>query len=124
VQIFGTDYPTPDGTCVRDYVHVLDIAEAHLLALDRIDELGLAFFNIGSETGYSVKEVIAAVERTLKRKAPWEAAPRRPGDPAVLVASAARVRKQLGWVPRYPLIDTIVESAFSWRLSHPSGYSE
>lgn len=123
VRVFGTDYPTPDGTCVRDYVHVGDIAQAHLQALERIDDLGLAFFNIGTETGYSVRQVIDAVERTVGRPVPWEPAGRRAGDPAVLVASAARVRQQLGWSPRHPGLDAIVESAWQWRERHPTGYT-
>jgi UDP-glucose 4-epimerase len=123
VQVFGTDYPTPDGTCVRDYVHVVDIARAHLLALDRIDELGLAAFNIGSETGYSVRQVIDAVESALGRPVPWAGVARRPGDPAILVASARRIREQLGWAPECPGLGAIVESAWRWRQLHPRGYS-
>ena len=122
LEIFGTDYPTPDGTCVRDYVHVVDIARAHLLALDRIDDLGLAWFNIGSETGYSVRQVIEAVESTLGRTIPWTPASRRPGDPAILVASARRVREQLGWAPERPGLESIVQSAWRWREHHPEGY--
>jgi len=122
VQVFGDDYPTPDGTCVRDYVHVVDIARAHLLALERIDTLGLGFFNIGSETGYSVRQVIDAVEQTLGRPVPWQPAQRRPGDPATLVASATRIREQLGWVPEQPGLESIVESAWEWRQTHPAGY--
>ncbi|HUU33159.1 MAG TPA: UDP-glucose 4-epimerase GalE [Vicinamibacterales bacterium] len=122
VQVFGNDYPTPDGTCVRDYVHVVDIARAHLLALHRIDSLGLAWFNIGSESGYSVRQVIDAVEQTLGRPVPWVPADRRRGDPAVLVASAGRVREQLGWVPEHAGLQSIVESAWLWRQRHPDGY--
>jgi UDP-glucose 4-epimerase len=123
VKVFGTDYPTPDGTCVRDYVHVIDIARAHLMALERIDDLGLAFFNIGSETGFSVRQVIDTVERTLGRPVPWEPAGRRPGDPAVLVASAGLIRQQLGWVPSEPGLESIVRSAWRWREAHPKGYA-
>ena len=122
VQVFGTDYPTPDGTCVHDYVHAVDIASAHLLALDRIDTLGLAWFNIGSETGYSVRQVIETVESTLGRSVPWVPAARRRGDPAVLVASAQRVREQLGWAPERPGLEAIVESAWRWRERNPLGY--
>ena len=103
-------------------MHVVDIARAHLLALDRIDDLGLAWFNIGSETGYSVRQVIAAVEQTLGRAVPWVPADRRPGDPAVLVASAGRVREQLGWTPEHAGLQNIVESAWHWRQRHPGGY--
>ena len=123
VRVFGTDYPTPDGTCVRDYVHVVDIARAHLVALERIDELGLAFFNIGSEKGYSVRQVIDTVERMLGRRVPWEAVGRRPGDPAVLVASAGMVRRYLGWTPACPGLEAIVESSWRWRKRHPDGYA-
>jgi len=123
VRVFGSDYPTSDGTCIRDYVHVIDIARAHLLALERLDDLGLAFFNIGSETGYSVRKVIEAVERTLGCPVPWEPAARRPGDPAVLVATATAVRHGLGWSPSSPGLDGIIESAWRWRERHPLGYS-
>jgi UDP-glucose 4-epimerase len=122
VQVFGDDYPTSDGTCVRDYVHVLDIAQAHLLALSRIDEIGLGFFNIGSEHGYSVRQVIDSVGRVLRQAVPWKPAPRRAGDPATLVASAAGIRERLGWTPQHPGLDSIIESAWDWRLRHPRGY--
>jgi UDP-glucose 4-epimerase len=122
VAVFGTDYPTPDGTCVRDYVHVVDIARAHLLALDQVDDIGLDFFNVGSETGYSVREVIDIVERVLGRPVPWRPASRRPGDPAVLVASAGRLRRRLGWAPQHPGLEPIVRSAWQWRERHPQGY--
>jgi UDP-glucose 4-epimerase len=121
LRVFGHDYATPDGTCVRDYVHVADIARAHLLALEKIDHLGLACFNLGSETGYSVRQVLDAVARTLGRVVPSEPAPRRPGDPAVLVASAALARAELGWAPQAGL-DEIIASAWDWRQRHPHGY--
>jgi len=123
LAVFGTDYPTEDGTCVRDYVHVVDIARAHLLALEKIDALQLDFFNLGSERGYSVRQVIDAAERTLGRSVPWEPAPRRPGDPAVLVASADRATRLLGWAPAYRGLDGIVETAWNWRVRHPAGYA-
>ena len=122
ISVFGTDYATPDGTCIRDYVHVADIARAHLLALEHIDHLGLDFFNIGSESGFSVLEVIGAVERALGVKVPWAPAPRRQGDPAVLVASAARIRERLGWSAKVAGLEPIVASAWRWREAHPSGY--
>jgi UDP-glucose 4-epimerase len=124
VQVFGTNYPTPDGTCIRDYVHVVDIARAHLLALDRVDELGLDFLNVGSETGYSVMQVIDVVQRVLNRPVPWREAPPRLGDPAVLVASATRLRHQLGWAPELTGLEPIIESAWNWRERHPHGYHE
>ena len=122
VEVFGMDYPTPDGTCIRDYVHVVDIARAHLLALDRVDDLALDFFNVGSETGYSVMQVIDVVERVVGRPVPWRAAGRRPGDPAVLVASARRLKDRLGWAPVRRGLEPIVESAWRWRERHPRGY--
>jgi UDP-glucose 4-epimerase len=122
LEVFGADYPTPDGTCIRDYVHVSDIAMAHLLALERVDDLGLAFFNIGSGRGYSVREVIAAVEATLGLPVPWDAAPRRAGDPAVLVARVDRVAEVLGWKPDPAGLQPIIKSAWQWREHHPSGY--
>jgi UDP-glucose 4-epimerase len=122
LKVFGTDYPTPDGTCIRDYVHVVDIARAHLAALDGIDQIEFDFFNIGSETGYSVKEVVAAVERSTGATVPWEPAPRRAGDPAVLVASARRACEKLGWKPLHDGLAPMIESAWDWRQRHPGGY--
>jgi UDP-glucose 4-epimerase len=123
LQVYGTDYDTRDGTCVRDYVHVADIARAHLLALERVDDLGCEAFNIGSEHGYTVLEVIGTVERVLETRVPWEPAPRRLGDPAVLVASAARIRQRLEWAPVQTGLDSIVSSAWAWRRAHPRGYA-
>lgn len=122
IAVYGTDYPTRDGSCVRDYVHVIDIAEAHLLALDQVDRLGLAHFNIGSETGYTVLEVIAATERVLGTSVASTREPRRSGDPATLVASSRRAREVLGWTPRYPGLDEIIRSAWEFRRTHPHGY--
>jgi UDP-glucose 4-epimerase len=123
LRIFGDDYPTTDGTCVRDYVHVTDIARAHLLALERLDDIGLDFFNIGSETGYSVAQVVTAIERTLAVAVPRVVAARRPGDPAVLVASARHARERLGWTPQHQGLEPIIASAWSWRCRHPRGYA-
>jgi UDP-glucose 4-epimerase len=123
LQVLGNDYPTADGTCVRDYVHVVDIARAHLLALGHLDDIGLDFFNIGSEHGYTVREVIDAVERTIGRPVPWIPAPRRTGDPASLVASAERARTRLGWTPLHSGLEPIIESAWRWRCDHPRGYA-
>jgi UDP-glucose 4-epimerase len=122
IRVFGTDYPTPDGTCIRDYVHVIDIAKAHLLALERVDALGLAFLNIGSGRGYSVREVLDAVASTLGVPVPNETAPRRKGDPAVLVARTDRAHEELGWRPEHPGLEPIIESAWKWRKRHPHGY--
>lgn len=118
LPVFGTDYETRDGTCVRDYLHVSDIARAHLLALDTIDDLGLRFFNLGSESGHTVFEVIAAVERVLGVRVPWEPAPRRTGDPSVLVASAGRARDMLGWRAAASALENIVASAAAFRERH------
>jgi UDP-glucose 4-epimerase len=122
LAVYGLDYPTRDGSCVRDYVHVLDIADAHLVALDAIDRVGFDCFNIGSGQGHSVLEVIAAVERVTGRAVATEIRPRRPGDPAALVASADRIRAVLDWSPREPSIDAIVGSAWAWRERYPHGY--
>ena len=119
--MFGTDYDTPDGTAVRDYVHVSDLGKAHLLALGRLDE-GSVTYNLGNGAGHSVQDVIASVERVLGRPVPREYGPRRPGDPAVLVASSERIRKETGWSPSFPELDDIVRTAADWRIKNPDGY--
>jgi len=124
VDIFGTDYPTLDGTCVRDFVHVADIAQAHVLALDGIDAVGIAFFNIGSGTGHTVRQVLDAVQAVTGCTVPVRAAARRPGDPAVLVASSDRIRRELGWRPALPGLMSIVDSAWRWKVAHPDGYGD
>ncbi len=123
LHVFGTDYPTPDGTCIRDYIHVADLAEAHLLALDRLDG-GNVTWNLGSETGHSVLEVLQAVAHVAGRPVPHVLSPRRPGDPPVLVASARRIRTEAGWQPRHTALDDIVRTAFAWREAHPDGYGD
>jgi UDP-glucose-4-epimerase GalE len=123
IDIFGEDYPTPDGTCLRDYIHVTDLADAHLRALKRLETGGAsATYNLGTERPSSVRDVIAAVERVTNRTVARRSAPRRPGDPAVLFASARRVREELGWVPQRPDLDTIVADAWRWHSAHPHGY--
>ena len=132
LKVFGTDYPTPDGTCVRDYVHVADLAEAHLLALEHLGvgrgsdggNGGSVTWNLGTETGHSVLDVLNSVARVAGRSVPHELAARRPGDPPVLVASARRIRAATGWQPRHVALDDIVRSAFAWRAAHPSGYGD
>ncbi|HEX6970666.1 MAG TPA: UDP-glucose 4-epimerase GalE [Limnochordia bacterium] len=125
VDVFGTDYPTPDGTCVRDYVHVCDLADAHLRALRALlGGAGPAAYNLGNGTGFSVREVIEAAEAVTGRAIPWRAAPRRAGDPAVLVASAEKVRAELGWRPQIPALSDIVATAWEWRRTHPDGYAD
>jgi len=122
VYVFGTDYPTADGSCVRDYVHVLDIARAHVLALDRVDLLSGAVYNVGNQQGYSVKEVIRTAEEVTGIKIGVEDRPRRSGDPAVLVAGSSLARSELGWRPSYPSLKSIVSSAWGWASAHPQGY--
>ena len=122
-EIFGEDYPTPDGTCLRDYVHVSDLADAHVRALKYLEEgRASTTYNVGTEQPSSVREVLAAVERVCGKPVPRRVAPRRPGDPAVLYASAARIRSELGWIPRHVALDTIVGDAWRWHSTHPHGY--
>ncbi|MCO6417246.1 UDP-glucose 4-epimerase GalE [Siccirubricoccus sp. KC 17139] len=123
LTVFGTDYPTPDGTCIRDYVHVTDLADAHLRVLDRLEQ-GSVRYNVGNGTGYSVKQVIEAVERIGGRPVPHSLGPRRAGDPAVLVASSARLKAETGWSPRFGALDDIVRTAWAWHSAHPRGYGD
>lgn len=123
LKVFGTDWPTPDGTCVRDYVHVLDLAAAHLLAIRHLRGGGESRkYNLGSGRGFSVREVLDSVGRVAGKTVPAEDAPRRPGDPAVLIASSAAIHAAWGWTPEYPDLDTIVRHAWAWHASHPDGY--
>jgi UDP-glucose 4-epimerase len=124
IDVFGTDYPTPDGTCLRDYVHVEDLADAHLRALQRLRPGEELVCNLGTGRGYSVREVIRAVEETSGRKVPVNEAPRRPGDPPALVASADRARRLLDWTPRYGDLRAVVETAWQWHSLHPRGYKD
>jgi len=122
-DLLGEDYPTPDGTCLRDYVHVTDLADAHIRALRRLEQGGAsAAYNVGTERPSSVREVLAAVERVTGRAVPRRSAPRRKGDPAVLYASAARIREALGWAPQRADLDTIVGDAWRWHSAHPQGF--
>jgi len=122
VEIFGTDYPTPDGTCVRDYVHVDDLAEAHRLALAHLQPGQGLHLNLGTGRGYSVREVIRACEEVTGKKIAAHEGQRRPGDPAVLVAAARLAEAKLGWRPRYRALPEIVETAWRWHRTHPHGY--
>jgi len=125
IDIFGEDYPTPDGTCLRDYIHVADLADAHIRALARLSQGGAsATYNVGTERPSSVKDVIAAVERVTGTSLTRRSAPRRPGDPAVLYASAQRIRQDLGWTPKYADLDAIVRDAWRWHSSHPRGFGD
>ncbi len=121
LTVFGDDYPTADGTCIRDYIHVADLAAAHLLALGVLEERSVTY-NLGNGAGYSVREVIATAERVLGRPVPHGIGPRRAGDPAVLVAASGRIRRETGWTPRFAALADIIRTAADWRLAHPEGY--
>jgi len=122
VEIYGDDYPTADGTCVRDYIHVIDLARAHILALDVLSERS-AIYNLGcGGDGYSVRDVIDTARRVTGKDIPVRMGPRRPGDPAVLIASSDKIKSELGWQPRYQDLRVIIESAWRWMQSHPNGY--
>ena len=124
LEIFGTDYPTPDGTCIRDYIHVDDLASAHLLALEALEPGKEMRLNLGIGRGYSVREVIHTVEEVSGKKVALKEGPRRPGDPPELVAAPARAKKELGWRPRYMELRGIIETAWRWHSTHPRGYDE
>ena len=121
VQIFGTDYETPDGTCIRDYIHIVDLAQAHMLALEAKEA---AFYNLGTGGGTSVREIIATCERVTGKKIPVVEKPRRPGDPARLIAGSDKIQRELGWKPKYQSIDRIIESAWAWHVANPYGYGD
>jgi len=123
VNIFGEDYPTPDGTCVRDYIHVIDLADAHILALN-VMERRSEIYNLGYGSGYSVAEVVEMARQVTGRRIPTEAAPRRAGDPPVLIASPDKIMRDLGWNPRHSELDRIIGSAWRWRQAHPRGYEK
>ena len=124
VEIFGEDYPTPDGTCIRDYIHVIDLARAHIQALGALDE-GSRIYNLGcGGAGYSVREVIDTAARVTGKEIPTRFGPRRAGDPAVLVASSDKIKSELGWRPQYQDLGLIIESAWRWMQTHPDGYSD
>jgi UDP-glucose 4-epimerase len=122
ITIFGEDYPTPDGTCIRDYIHVDDLADAHFRALDRLRPGEGLRLNLGLGTGYSVREVIEACRKVTERPIPEEIGPRRPGDPPELIADSSRAREVLGWEPRYTRLEQIIQTAWKWHVTHPDGY--
>jgi UDP-glucose 4-epimerase len=125
VPIYGVDYDTPDGTCIRDYIHINDIAHAHILALNKLEHDGdSGIYNLGNGNGYSVKEVIETARKVTGMKVIAIESPRRSGDPSRLVASSEKIRKELGWVPKYPELETIVETAWNWHRTHPKGYND
>ena len=120
-EIYGTDYPTPDGTCIRDYIHIIDLAQAHILALEPGKQ---GFYNLGNGDGYSVRQVIQMCERVTGRTIPALEKPRRPGDPPKLVAAADRAMRELGWKPKHPKLEDIVATAWAWHKQHPHGYPD
>ena len=122
ITIFGDDYDTPDGTCIRDYIHVLDLAEAHILALHALDQ-GNRVYNLGNGEGFSVRQVIETARAVTGASIREQMGPRRAGDPARLVASSDRIRDELGWVPRFPDLEQIIDSAWRWHQQHPDGYT-
>ncbi len=124
VNVFGTDYPTPDGTCVRDYIHIVDLATAHLLALEALGTQPRLIYNLGNGAGFSIREVIESARRVTGHPIPVVEAERRPGDPAILIASSEKIRAELGWSPRFPDLDSIIESAWQWHQRNPRGYSK
>jgi UDP-glucose 4-epimerase len=126
VNIFGTDYPTSDGTCVRDYIHVSDLARAHLLALNALEKApensSPLIYNLGNGRGFSVRQVVEVARQITGHPIPAIESPRRPGDPEVLIASSDKIRRELGWQPKFPDLKAIVESAWQWHRNHPDGY--
>ena len=124
VEVYGTDYPTPDGTCIRDYIHIDDLAEAHLLALEKLQAGKGLRLNLGVGHGYSVREVIRTAEAVTGKTIPVKEGPRRPGDPPALVAAAERARQVLGWAPRYTELRPNIETAWNWHRTHPRGYGD
>lgn len=122
INLFGTDYPTKDGTCIRDYIHVLDLAEAHILALENLERRPNSKYNLGNGTGFSVREVVEMVSEVSGRDVPKAEAQRRPGDPAVLVASSELAKEELGWKPKYNSLREIIQTAWKWHKEHPEGY--
>ena len=121
-QIFGVDYPTPDGTCIRDYIHIADLVSAHLLALEALGNQERLIYNLGSGDGYSVRQVVDAARRVTGHALPAMEAPRRPGDAPRLVASPEKIRRELGWQPQHPALEEIIASAWAWHRAHPRGY--
>lgn len=123
LTVFGNDYPTPDGTCVRDYIHVVDLAQAHILALESLDRLGSRKYNLGNGNGFSILELIQTAEKVSGRKIAYEFGPRRAGDPAILIASSEKIKQDLGWKPQYTTLESILQTAWEWHSRYPDGYN-
>lgn len=124
ISIFGDDYPTPDGSCIRDYIHVIDLAEAHILALEALADGRSRAYNLGNGKGYSVKEVVQMARDVTGHAIPAEVAPRRPGDPAELIADSTNIQQELGWAPEFASLQQILATAWAWHQSHPHGYED
>ena len=125
ITVFGDDYPTPDGTCLRDYIHVIDLADAHVLALEYLRKGGESnIFNLGNGKGFSVKEMIEAAKKATGKDIKVEMGARRAGDPAQLIASSEKARKILGWKPRYTNVEQVIGTAWTWHQKHPNGYEK
>ncbi len=124
IRIFGEDYETRDGTCVRDYIHVLDLASAHILAYEALETHESLTYNLGNGTGFSIREVIETARKVTGHPIPAEPAGRRAGDPATLIADSTRIREELGWSTKYPTLEAIIETAWRWHQSHPHGYAD
>lgn len=124
LTIFGDDYPTIDGTCVRDYIHVLDLAQAHILALYDLDKRGSRKYNLGNGQGFSIRQLIDTAQEVTGREIPAVAGPRRAGDPATLIAASDTIKRDLGWQPKYPELRQIIQTAWDWHRTHPNGYGD
>jgi UDP-glucose 4-epimerase len=122
VSVYGADYPTPDGTCIRDYIHIADLISAHLLALEALSDQPALVYNLGNGAGYSVREVVEVARRVTGHPIPAVELPRRPGDAARLVASSEKIKRELGWSPEFPTLEGIVAGAWEWHRAHPNGY--
>ncbi|MCX5884383.1 MAG: UDP-glucose 4-epimerase GalE [Proteobacteria bacterium] len=122
LSVFGNNYETKDGTCIRDYIHVIDLAQAHILAIENLEKRPNAKYNLGNGQGFSVLEVIETAKRITDIDIPYQFADRRPGDPAILIASSEKIKKELGWEPKYPDLETIIKTAWEWHCKHPQGY--
>ena len=124
ITIFGDDYDTPDGTCVRDYIHIIDLAEAHILTMRALEDGPSRKYNLGNGKGYSIREVIDVARKVTGHPIPAEVGPRRPGDPDILIASSETINHELGWAPKYPHLEDIISMAWEWHQKNPDGYAK